>query len=172
MSTSGILETSVIVFSQAYLPLSRISMRRAIVLLISGRAEPVHLFHGKRWTIHSAHQEWCIAEHIRLTFHCRERSWKVPPVTRREVAKRDGGRCQYCGCTNNMTLDHVVPLSRGGVHRWENVVLACESCNQRKGDRTPADAGMILRSMPKPPVHPVMQFANQVWQEAEASGSS
>jgi len=92
----------------------------------------------------------------------------VPPVNRREVLRRDHHTCQYCGSTHNLTLDHVVPLSRGGSHTWDNVVTACERCNQRKGNRTPEEAGMVLRSKPRAPLHPTVAFAEQFWREQQS----
>jgi len=92
----------------------------------------------------------------------------VPPVNRREVLRRDHHTCQYCGSTHNLTLDHVVPLSRGGSHSWDNVVTACERCNQRKGNRTPEEANMPLRSKPRAPLHPTVAFAEQFWREHQS----
>jgi len=76
------------------------------------------------------------------------------PVTRRMVLARDNYTCQYCGCQPgkaNLTVDHVVPRSRGGEHVWENVVAACGRCNRRKGNRTPEEAGMPLLTRPTRP---------------------
>ena len=65
---------------------------------------------------------------------------------------RDGHSCQYCGYVgNDLTLDHVVPRSRGGGDTWENLVTACVRCNVQKGNRTPKEANMILGSRPKKP---------------------
>ncbi len=80
---------------------------------------------------------------------------KVPfrrrvPLNRRAVFARDDGSCQYCG-RNAENIDHVLPRSRGGTHTWENVVAACRPCNNRKGDRTPHEAGLTLRSTPRAP---------------------
>ncbi len=74
--------------------------------------------------------------------------------SRHNVYSRDGNRCQYCGRrfpTSELSLDHVVPLSRGGLSTWENIVCACLPCNVRKGNRLPEEAGMRLK---KPPVKP------------------
>jgi 5-methylcytosine-specific restriction endonuclease McrA len=73
------------------------------------------------------------------------------PVTRRGVLSRDHYTCQYCGTTplrKNLTVDHVIPRSRGGKTIWKNVVTACEKCNGRKGNRTPAEAGLKLLTQP------------------------
>jgi 5-methylcytosine-specific restriction endonuclease McrA len=67
---------------------------------------------------------------------------------------RDRDTCQYCGAMpgrKRLTIDHILPRSRGGVTSWENCVAACEACNHRKGDRTPVEARMTLRSAPAAP---------------------
>lgn len=70
---------------------------------------------------------------------------RVTVLVRREVFVRDGFSCRYCGVfADPLCIDHVVPQSRGGSHRIENLVTACKSCNSRKSDRTPEDAGMPL----------------------------
>lgn len=161
---SEVLRQSVVVFSQNYLPITRINIRRAIALLIAGKAEPAYLS-TKGWEIHAPNLILFVPEHIRLKIARTERSWKVPRVNRREVLKRDRHACQYCGSKKHLTLDHVVPRSRGGKHTWENVVVACASCNSRKGSRTPAEAQMPLLSQPKPPLHPTVAFAEEFWQQ-------
>lgn len=68
---------------------------------------------------------------------------------RSRLVARDGEFCQYCGALDaDLTIDHLLPRSRGGTNQLENLVLACFSCNQRKGDRTPHEAGMSLISAP------------------------
>jgi 5-methylcytosine-specific restriction endonuclease McrA len=74
--------------------------------------------------------------------------------SRRNIFKRDHYACQYCGMqpgTDELTIDHVVPRSRGGASTWENCVLACVSCNKRKADRTPDEAQMRLKHVPVRP---------------------
>jgi 5-methylcytosine-specific restriction endonuclease McrA len=165
---SHVLEQSIVVFSQNYLPISRVNIRRAIVLLLTGKAEPLAMMNVPVWKVRSPSQVIEVPEHIRLTIKGKERAWRVPPVNRREVLRRDHHTCQYCGSTHNLTLDHVVPLSRGGSHTWDNVVTACERCNQRKGNRTPEEAGMVLRSKPRAPLHPTVAFAEQFWREQQS----
>jgi 5-methylcytosine-specific restriction endonuclease McrA len=73
-----------------------------------------------------------------------------PAWSRRGVLARDGHRCAYCGGPAT-TVDHVVPRCRGGTNTWRNTAAACGGCNQRKGDRTPAEARMPLRVTPAVP---------------------
>jgi 5-methylcytosine-specific restriction endonuclease McrA len=164
------LQRSVVVFSRNYLPMSRITWKRAVVLLVTGQAEPlVSMAEGSiaegSLLVRSPSTVVAVPDHIRLTMSNPERHWKMPPVNRREVLRRDGHCCQYCHSTRNLTLDHVIPRSRGGAHRWDNVVTACGRCNTKKGDRTLHEAGMVLLQKPKPPIHPAIAFAEQFWKE-------
>lgn len=164
-----VLEQSVVVFSQNYLPLCRVNIKRAIVLLVTNKAEPLDITANSGWQIHSPSLVMYVPKHIRLKITSRERMWKVPPVNRREVLRRDRHSCQYCGNSKHLTLDHVIPRSRGGQHTWNNVVAACEQCNSKKGDRTPQEAGMHLRTKPKAPVHPTIAFAEKFWMDVQTN---
>ena len=171
-SATEVLRQSVVVFSKNYLPVSRVNIKRAIALLVTGKAEPLDFTIGKGGkgiAVHSPSVVLLVPEHIRLTITDRERVWKVPPVNRREVLRRDKHTCQYCGSTKQLTLDHIIPRSKGGKHTWDNVVIACERCNSRKGDRTPQQAGMALRTQPKAPMHPTVAFAEQFWREQQVN---
>ena len=78
----------------------------------------------------------------------------VPPLSNRELFRRDGHMCLYCLNTfseSHLTRDHIIPVSRGGSNTWTNVVTACRSCNQRKGARSPEEAGMRLFAIPYAP---------------------
>ncbi|WP_414543667.1 HNH endonuclease [Nostoc sp. CCY0012] len=158
-----ILQNSVVVFSKNYLPLARINIKRAIVLLVTGQAESLNFGTTKLWEVRSPSVVLQVSEHIRLTVGNPERHWKVPPVNRREVLKRDNHTCQYCGSTKHLTLDHVIPRSKGGQHTWDNVVTACSKCNSVKSDRLPHETGMVLKTKPKAPIHPAVAFAEQFW---------
>jgi 5-methylcytosine-specific restriction endonuclease McrA len=160
----SILQNTVVVFSKNYLPMSRIPMKRAIALLITGQAEPVGFTTGQLWEVRSPSVVLQVPEHIRLTIGNPERLWKVPPVNRREVLRRDSHLCQYCGSRHRLTLDHVTPRSKGGLHTWDNVVTACERCNGTKGDRLLHETGLKLRAKPKAPIHPAVAFAEEFWQ--------
>ena len=74
-------------------------------------------------------------------------------ITRRAVFARDGWTCQYCGARANLTVDHVIPRSKGGASTWDNIVASCAPCNRRKGDSLPAKVGMHPRQPPRVP-HP------------------
>ena len=74
-------------------------------------------------------------------------------ITRKAVLARDAWTCQYCGRQTHagLTVDHVIPRSRGGESVWENIVASCGPCNRKKGDRLPREVAMHPRSRPKPP---------------------
>ncbi|MBW4424689.1 MAG: HNH endonuclease [Nostoc desertorum CM1-VF14] len=169
-----VLEQSVVMFSQNYWPLCRINIKRAIVLLI----QPLDFAAEGGWRVHSPSLVIDVPKHIRLTITSNEHMWKVPPVNRREVLRRDRHSCQYCGSGKHLTLDHLIPRSRGGSDTWENVVTACERCNSCKGDvwrqaalplRTLFEAGMQLRIKPKAAIHPAISFAEQFWIDMQGS---
>lgn len=162
-----ILQQQIVVFSRSYLPLTRINIKRAISLLVAGHAEPLELGDGPLWTVRSPSLILQVPPHIRLTRSDPKRHWKLPPVSRREVFRRDNHTCQYCGSKKRLTLDHIIPRSKGGPHTWENVTTACAPCNSRKGDRLLRDTGMTLGSKPKAPIHPAIAFAEQFWKEQE-----
>ena len=77
--------------------------------------------------------------------------YKGVMLTRQNIFKRDGHRCQYCGTPDELTLDHVLPKSRGGKTSWDNLATACKRCNSRKGDYTPDEANLKLRQKPFKP---------------------
>ncbi|NES82661.1 MAG: HNH endonuclease [Moorea sp. SIO2B7] len=170
-TTTEILRQSVVVFSKNYLPISRVNIRRAIILLVTGKAEPVDFLAGVAGEVRSPTIILQVPAHIRLKINSSERVWKAPPVNRREVLRRDKHQCQYCGSKKKLTLDHVIPRSKGGKHTWDNVVIACEPCNSSKGDRNPQQAGMSLKTKPKAPCHPAVAFAEQFWREQQVHQS-
>jgi len=135
------------VLNATFEPLTVVSVRRAVVLVVGDKAELVHA-REQRW--HSERLALPIPTVIRLRRFVRVPYRRRIALSRRAVFARDLNRCQYCGNAAE-NLDHVVPRSRGGLHTWENVVAACRPCNARKGDRTPYEAGMLLRVSPTPP---------------------
>jgi 5-methylcytosine-specific restriction endonuclease McrA len=163
IQTTELLQQSVVVFSKNYLPIARVNIRRAIVLLVTGKAEPLDFAPENYWEVRSPNVILQVPAYIRLKVQSVERIWKVPPVNRRELLRRDHYQCQYCGGRKKLTIDHVIPRCRGGRDTWDNVVIACESCNTRKGDRTLQQVGMILQKNPKAPCHPTVMFAEEFW---------
>jgi 5-methylcytosine-specific restriction endonuclease McrA len=140
----------VLVLNATYEPINVCTVRRATVLLLKQKAEVIE--HGS-WTIRSEHTAMPRPLVIRLVTYV-----KVPrdahrrKITRRAVFARDRWTCQYCGHERgNLTVDHVVPRSKGGRSTWDNIVTCCAPCNRRKGDRMPRQANMVPARAPKAP---------------------
>ena len=143
--------TTVLVLNATYEPLSVVSIRRAIVLLLKEKAE---LLEAAEATLRATGVSMPVPLVIRMVYYVRIPKTAVLPLSRRTVMARDQYTCQYCGASPvraELTLDHVVPKSRGGVSEWENVVVACRGCNQKKGSRTPKEAQMALLRDPHRP---------------------
>lgn len=139
----------VLVLNASHEPLSVVSDRRALVLVIRGKAVTIEV-RDQVWR--SERHEIPVPAVVRLTAFVHVPFQRNVPVTRRAVFGRDDNRCQYCAGPAE-SIDHVLPRSRGGQHTWDNVVACCRRCNVRKGSRLPAEAGLILERMPRPPRH-------------------
>jgi 5-methylcytosine-specific restriction endonuclease McrA len=110
-----------------------------------------------RGVIHTISRTYERPSVIRLRYVVRRPRPRVR-LCKREILRRDGYRCQYCGQeVSQMTLDHIVPRHRGGEHSWENLVAACPQCNRRKGSRTLVEAHMKLLHQPYEP-HPTAEY--------------
>jgi 5-methylcytosine-specific restriction endonuclease McrA len=144
------LSGHVLVLNQDYRALSVCSVERAVVLLILRKAEMVYAAPGRQIRSSSDHHPF--PSIVRLKVYANV-PYKKIMLTRRNVLRRDRNRCQYCGSGEKLTLDHVLPRSRGGRDSWENLVTACMPCNNRKGNRTPEEANMLLRRKPFRPSH-------------------
>jgi 5-methylcytosine-specific restriction endonuclease McrA len=182
LAASPALDASVLVLNKLYMAVHVISVRRAFCLLFKDLAEVVTIddgyyqsydFHSWREVseararfrepdddfIRTVHFEIQVPRIIRLLGYDRLPKQRVK-FNRRNIFARDGNRCQYCGkrfATNDLSLDHVVPRSKGGQATWENIVCACLKCNVRKGGRTPREAGMTLVREPiRPRTSPVL----------------
>jgi 5-methylcytosine-specific restriction endonuclease McrA len=136
------------VLNASYEPLNICTWRRAVVLLMKGKAEQIE------------HNGKLIYTNLPVPTVIRLRSYvKIPykeiSLSRRNLLHRDNYTCQYCGDRrHDLTIDHIVPRSKGGTDSWENVVAACLKCNVKKGDRTPKEANMVMATTPRrPPSH-------------------
>jgi 5-methylcytosine-specific restriction endonuclease McrA len=136
------------------------------VLVLNASFEPVSICHLRRALVLVVKDSALIQEHTGREIHAgimwpsvirlkkyRHVPHRVQVLTRRNILVRDGHQCQYCGETFSalvLTLDHVIPRSKGGPSTWENLVAACKDCNRRKADQTPEEAGMPLLRRPRP----------------------
>jgi 5-methylcytosine-specific restriction endonuclease McrA len=139
----------VLVLNTTYEPLNVCSVRRALVLLLKGKAE---ILERTGSALHSERGAYEIPLVIRLTAYVRipHRATSAR-ISRRAVFARDKHRCQYCGSARHLTVDHVVPRSRGGADTWDNLVTSCAPCNRKKADRPLHLAGVQLLRQPRPP---------------------
>ena len=176
-SPNSALDASVLVLNKLFMAIHIISVRRAFCLLAKDLAEVVSLEDGQFATYDFS--SWAELSAYRAKHYRREEDdWvrtaaaeiqaprvirllgydKVPRQTvkfnRRNIFARDNNQCQYCGRkfpTSELSLDHVIPRSQGGVTSWDNIVCACVDCNVRKGGRTPRQANMTLIRKPEKP---------------------
>jgi len=139
----------VLVLNATFEPINVCTVRRAAVLLLKEKAE---LVEHASWELRSENLSLPRPVVIRLVTYVKvPRDTHRRKITRRAVFARDRWTCQYCGSRSNLTVDHVVPRSKGGVSSWENIVTSCAPCNRRKGDALPRHAGMNLRHKPRTP---------------------
>ncbi len=145
------LSGAVLVLNSTYEPLNVVSVKRAVVLVLKEKAEIVEAAEAE---LRSEKLSLPLPLVIRLITYVKVPRYFRLPLSRKTVLARDRYTCQYCGRRlpkSELTLDHVIPRQRGGKTSWENVVTACKACNQRKGARTPQEAGMKLLSKPTRP---------------------
>jgi len=171
-----LFSTSVLVLNRMYMAVHVINVRRAVCLLYRELAEVIHMEDGQY--ANYDFETWQLVSELNYDQRHESDDWirsvsfqlQVPRVVRllqydrvpkhslrfnrRNLFARDQHQCQYCGRHAPMTqlsLDHVVPRSRGGLTTWENIVCCCLFCNTRKGGRTPKEAHMTLLKQPKKP---------------------
>jgi len=140
----------VLVLNASYEPINVCTVRRAAVLILKNRAE---VLEKGDWALHAETFTLDRPVVIRLLTYVRiPRDAHRRKITRRAVFARDRWTCQYCGHERgNLTVDHVIPRSKGGPSTWENIVTCCAPCNRRKGDRLPKQANMVPSRAPKAP---------------------
>ena len=143
------LHKPVLVLNASYEPINVCAARRAVVLVLKGVASAEELSHS---LVHSARNALRVPSVIRLLEY-RRIPHQTRALSRKNILMRDRYACQYCHRTlpsSELTLDHVMPRSRSGETTWENLVTCCHQCNNRKGSRTPDEAGMKLNKVPRP----------------------
>ena len=139
--------SATLLLNATYEPLCVVSSRRAIVLVLARKAEPVD---SAADVVHAETVSLQVPIVVRLTRFVRVPYPVSVPLSRRAVFTRDGQTCVYCGGSAT-SIDHVVPRSRGGTHTWDNVVAACRRCNHAKADRSLAEMGWALPHPPRTP---------------------
>lgn len=136
----------VLVLNFDYTPLNITHWKRAVVLLLKNKAQIL------------SESVIRLLNYIRIPI---SRIIQQKP-TKAMIYKRDGHRCQYCGRSSNLTIDHVIPKSKGGEDSWENLTICCVQCNMKKGDRYLEQTGMRLLRKPRAPLSPVFLNLSQI----------
>lgn len=140
----------VLLLNQDYSPLTICSVERAFILVFLKKAELMTEAEDK--SIRTISKAYPMPAVIRL-HHYIHLPYRSVVLTRQNIFKRDRFSCQYCGSGKNLTLDHIMPRSRGGHSSWSNLVAACRRCNTIKGNRTPEEAGLFLKGKPHKPTY-------------------
>ncbi|HEV2176905.1 MAG TPA: HNH endonuclease [Terriglobia bacterium] len=144
-----LLQVPVLVLNASYEPINVTPVRRAVVLVIKGVATTEE---ENGSFVHSARMSFRIPSVIRLR-EFRRIPYQTRALSRKNILLRDRFTCQFCGRVSpagELTLDHVIPRSRGGHTDWDNLVACCHRCNNLKGDRLPEEAGLKLLRPPRP----------------------
>jgi 5-methylcytosine-specific restriction endonuclease McrA len=148
-SRLSLMQAPVLVLNATFEPINITAVRRALVLMLKGVAQAEETNHAE---VHSASKAVPVPSVIRLLSY-RHIPQQSRALSRKNILLRDRNTCQFCGLlfpASELTLDHVLPRSRGGRSSWENLVACCYTCNNRKGDRTPEEAGLTLQRRPRP----------------------
>lgn len=160
------MRDKVLILNQDFSAIAVCTVTKAFLLVYLEKAELISKANGS--VLRTVSTSYPVPSVIRL-----QRYVKVPyygiALSRHNVLRRDNFLCQYCGTNRNLTLDHLLPRSRGGETSWYNIVTACSRCNSRKGDRTPEEAGLKLHRNPsRPSLYSFLQQhlndANEDWQ--------
>ena len=158
----------VLILNQSYEPLSVCSPLKAITLVFLSKAELIITRNDK--VIKSVNSVFPYPSVIKLNEYKRI-GFREIVVNKKNVMKRDGYMCQYCGTKHlQLTIDHIIPKSRGGKDTWDNLITACFRCNNAKGDRTPSEAKMHLLNKPFKPSYFGFLFSglknqNEEWKQ-------
>jgi 5-methylcytosine-specific restriction endonuclease McrA len=142
------MKQRVLVLNQDYSPITICTVHRGFLLVFLNKAELVAPY--KAIKIRTVDRQFEMPAVIRIQRYINV-PYKGVMLTRQNIFKRDKNSCQYCTATRDLTIDHIIPRSKGGKSTWTNLITACKRCNSRKGDFTPEHAGMRLLSKPYKP---------------------
>lgn len=131
---------TILVLNASFEPLTFTNWKRAVVLLMKNKAKAI----GKRVIR--------LVNYIKIPY----RKMMQSKPSRSMIYKRDNHKCQYCGSTKNLTIDHIVPRSRGGENTWENMTVACISCNTKKSNKLLEETNLVLQTIPQKPLNNVL----------------
>ena len=145
---NAIFSRRVLVLNQSYEPLTVCSPQRAMALIFLAKADLLESYRNKY--IRTVNRKFALPSVIKLQDYVKI-PYRSVEISKRNIIKRDNNTCQYCGSKLQLTIDHIIPKSRGGEDTWENLVAACIRCNNSKGNLTPKEANMKLKSTPRKP---------------------
>lgn len=158
--------SNVLVLNYDYTPLNVTSVRRGFVLVDKGKAEIVK---SDSNPITGGFKQYVRPLIIRLLNFIKYHTKNIRP-SRNRIYKRDGNECVYCGSKKDLTLDHVIPKSRGGNNEWTNLVTSCFKCNLKKANKTPEEAKMTMKHKPfAPTLVNEHNLLNKVWNDFQKS---
>ncbi len=161
----------ILVLNYSYEPLQFCSAKRAIIMILSGRAENIE---SDGFVVRSPSVSYPLPAVIRVLNMVRRKRKRGISFSKKNILRRDNFTCQYCGKSNNiLTVDHICPKSRGGKTNWTNVVVACKPCNLKKGSQNLHETGMRLKKTPSKPDYLFFHFSIpsgpeshlQIWQK-------
>lgn len=142
------MRRDVLLLNSNYEPLNVCNLRRAMALLIGGKAD---VLHDQLDPLHTARGDLRAPSVMKMRYQVR-RPMPQLRLSRHSILARDNYTCQYCGArSRDLTIDHVIPRWAGGPHTWDNTVACCRRCNLKKGDKTPQQARMPLARKPRRP---------------------
>lgn len=142
------MRRNVLVLNQDFSPFTVCTVQRAFLLVFLQKAEL--LIGATNQSLRTVTEVYPMPAVIRLHQYIRI-PYRGVVLTRQNIFKRDNFECQYCGSEKDLTIDHVMPRSRGGKSTWKNLITACKQCNAKKGHHTPQEAGMPLTNLPFKP---------------------
>ena len=139
----------ILVLNSTYEPLQFCAAKRAILLVLTGRAEKIEC---DGFVVRSPTMAFQLPTVIRVLNRVQRVKRNSVAFSKKNILRRDDYTCQYCGVQDHpLTIDHITPKSRGGKTSWANIIVACKPCNLKKGSRTAVEAGMKILKKPVRP---------------------
>lgn len=148
----GVLNLSrhrALILDSSYRPVDVVNWQKALCLELYNKVDVLEYYDDV--LVRSAYNSFMLPAVLRVRFFIQRKAGGRVPINRRNVFLRDNNTCQYCSSRSDLTIDHVVPLSRGGDWSWNNLVTACSDCNSKKGAKTLRQLGWKLGKQPAEP---------------------
>ncbi|WP_194776606.1 HNH endonuclease [Pararhodonellum marinum] len=146
------MEKKVLVLNLDHTPVAIVTVQKALVLSFLGKVSS--LVHYEYLSVRTVDKSFPYPAVVRLHDY-KNIPYKGVLLNRNNLYRRDNHECVYCGSRKHLTIDHVLPRSKGGQTNWKNLVTACHRCNTQKGDKTPEQVGFVMR---QPPFKPTLSY--------------